>query len=148
MQELIINFLQILVCGEPVITTKQHIIYLSLPVKSLRVQSRMCIPTCLFFLFFFPFLLERDNLLVERRTCDLKVTSSNPGRSGWRIFFSRVNFVCRLLFGVRSHPCVTAVARKRPRSFYQKCGWQATPKHAYVFDLAKWEWADYTAVRE
>ena len=30
--------------------------------------------------------------------------SSGPGRGGGRIFFSRVNFVCRLLFGVRSTP--------------------------------------------
>ena len=32
------------------------------------------------------------------------VASSNPGNSGGRIFFSRVNFVCWLLFGVRSTP--------------------------------------------
>ena len=30
----------------------------------------------------------------ERQTRDRKVASLNPGRSGWRIFFSRVNFVC------------------------------------------------------
>ena len=35
---------------------------------------------------------------------DWKVVSSNPGRSGGRIFFSRVNFVCWLLFRVRSTP--------------------------------------------
>ena len=39
---------------------------------------------------------------LERRTRDQKVARSNPGRSGRRIFFSRVNFVCWLLFGVRS----------------------------------------------
>ena len=38
----------------------------------------------------------------ERGTRDQKVASSNPGRRGGRIFFSRVNFVCWLLFGVRS----------------------------------------------
>ena len=31
---------------------------------------------------------------LERRTRDRKVASSNPGRSGGRVFFSRVNFVC------------------------------------------------------
>ena len=36
----------------------------------------------------------RDSFLVERRTCDRKVASSNPGRGGGRIFFSRVNFAC------------------------------------------------------
>ena len=41
---------------------------------------------------------------LERRTRDRKVASSNPGRSGERIFFSRVNFVCWLLFGVCSSP--------------------------------------------
>ena len=41
---------------------------------------------------------------LECRTRDRKVASSNPGRSGGRIFFSRVNFVCWLLFGVRSTP--------------------------------------------
>ena len=32
--------------------------------------------------------------LLERRTRDRKVASSNPGRSGAIIFFSRVDFVC------------------------------------------------------
>ena len=41
---------------------------------------------------------------LERRTFDQKIASSNPGRSDGRMFFSRVNFVCRLLFGVRSTP--------------------------------------------
>ena len=41
---------------------------------------------------------------LERRTRDRKVASSNSGRSGGRIFFSRVNFVCRLLVDVRSTP--------------------------------------------
>ena len=45
-----------------------------------------------------------DGLLIERQTRDRKVSSSNPGRSGGSIFFSRVNFVCLLLFGVRSTP--------------------------------------------
>ena len=48
-----------------------------------------------------------------------KVASSSPGRSGGRIFFSRVNFVHWLL-SIPFHPRVTAVGRKRPRSFYQK----------------------------
>ena len=37
-------------------------------------------------------------------THDWKVASLNPGRSGGRIFFSSVNFVCWLLFGVCSTP--------------------------------------------
>ena len=35
---------------------------------------------------------------------DPKVASSNPGRSGGRIFFCNVDFLCRLLFGVCSIP--------------------------------------------
>ena len=45
------------------------------------------------------------------------------------------------------HPRVIAVARKRPRSFCQKCRWQVTPKHAYTFDPTMFEWADYAAVQ-
>ena len=37
---------------------------------------------------------SRDSLLVERRTRDRKVATSNLGRSGRRLFFSRVNFLC------------------------------------------------------
>ena len=40
------------------------------------------------------FIGSRRSLLVERRTRDRKVASSNPGRSGGRIFFFRVDFVC------------------------------------------------------
>ena len=66
---------------------------------------------------------------LERRTRDRKVVGLNPCRSGRRIFFSRVNFLCWLLFWYPLHPRVTAVARKRPRSFCQKCRWQVTAKH-------------------
>ena len=44
-------------------------------------------------------------------------------------------------------PKVTAVVRKRPRSFCQKCRWQVTPKRAYTFDPTKSEWADYAPVQ-
>ena len=45
-----------------------------------------------------------DSLLVESRTCDRKVASSSPCRNSSKIFFSRVNFLCWLLLGVRSTP--------------------------------------------
>ena len=82
---------------------------------------------------------------LERRTRDWKVAGSNPCRSGGRIFVSRVNFLCWLLFRYPFHPRVTAVARKRPRSFRQKCRWQVTTKHAYTLGLwlcMKWHGAD------
>ena len=37
-----------------------------------------------------------DSSVVERRTRDRKVSRASPGRSGWGIFFSRVNFLCKL----------------------------------------------------
>ena len=62
-------------------------------------------------------------------------------------FSSPVNFVCRILFGVRSTPRVTAVARKRPQSFLPKCRLLVTPKYAYTLDLTKSEWDDYAAIQ-
>ena len=41
------------------------------------------------------------------------------------------------------HFRVTAVACKRLRPFCQKYRWQVTPKHAYILDPTKSEWADY-----
>ena len=72
---------------------------------------------------------------LERRTRDWKVAGSNPCRSGGSIFFSRVDFLCWLLFRYPFYPRVTAVARKRPRSFCQKCRWQVTAKHAYTLHM-------------
>ena len=81
---------------------------------------------------------------LERRTRDWKVAGSNPCWSGGRIFFSRVDFLCWLLFRYPFHPRVTAVARKRSRSFCQRCRWQVTAKHAYTLSMwlcMKWHGA-------
>ena len=51
---------------------------------------------------------------VERRTRDRKVANLNPGRSSGRISFSRVNFVCAILFGVRSTPVLPQWHVKNP----------------------------------
>ena len=48
---------------------------------------------------------RQNSLVVERQTCDQRVVSSSPSRSGGRIFCSRVDFLCRLLFGVHSTLC-------------------------------------------
>ena len=66
---------------------------------------------------------------LECQTHDWKVVGSNPCRGGGRIFFSRVNFLCWVLFQYPFHPCVTVVAHKRSQSFCQKCRWQVTAKH-------------------
>ena len=57
---------------------------------------------------------SQDSLLVERWTRDQKVVSSNPGRSSGRIFFSRVNFACWLLFSVRFTPVLPQWQVKDP----------------------------------
>ena len=75
---------------------------------------------------------------LERWTRDWKVMGSNPCWSSRRIFFSRVDFLCWLLFRYPFHPHVTAVAHKRSRSFCQKCRWQVTAKHTYT--LPMWLW--------
>ena len=72
---------------------------------------------------------------LERRTRDWKVAGSNPCWNGGRIFFSRVDFLCWLLFRYPFHPRVTTVARKKSRSFCQKCRWQVTTKHAYTLRI-------------
>ena len=72
---------------------------------------------------------------LEHRTRDWKVAGSNPCWNGGIIFFSRVDFLCWLLFRYPFHPRVTAVARKKSRSFCQKCRWQVTAKHAYTLRM-------------
>ena len=72
---------------------------------------------------------------LERQTRDWKVAGSNPCWNGGRIFFSRVDFLCWLLFRYLFHPRVTTVARKKSRSFCQKCRWQVTAKHAYTLRM-------------
>ena len=72
---------------------------------------------------------------LERRTRDWKVAGSNPCWNGGRILFSRVDFLCWLLFRYPFHPRVTTVARKKSRSFCQKCRWQVTAKHAYTLRM-------------
>ena len=72
---------------------------------------------------------------LEHRTRGWKVAGSNPCWNGGRIFFSRVDFLCWLLFRYPFHPRVTAVARKKSRSFCRKCRWQVTAKHAYTLRM-------------
>ena len=45
------------------------------------------------------------------------------------------------------HPRVTAVARKRPRSFCPKCSWQVITEDEYTLDPTKSGWAVYVAVQ-
>ena len=65
----------------------------------------------------------RDSMLVERRTCDRKVTSLNPRGTAGKFSSPELTF-CAYSYSVSIPPCVTVVARKRPWSFYQECRWQ------------------------
>ena len=62
------------------------------------------------------------------------------------IFFLQSQLCVLTLIRCPFHPRGTAVARKRPRSFCQKCKWQVKPRHANTLDPTKSEWADYAAV--
>ena len=76
---------------------------------------------------------------LEHRTRDWKVAGSSripAGTAGeFRVFSARVDFLCWLLFRYPFHPRVTTVARKKSRSFCQKCRWQVTAKHAYTLRM-------------
>ena len=90
------------------------------------------------------FLSHSSAQWLQHRTRDWKVAGLIPCWSGGRIFFSRVDFLCWLLFWYLFHPRVTTVARKRSRSFCQKCRWQVTAKHAYTLRMwlcMKWRGA-------
>ena len=58
----------------------------------------------------------RDGWLVERRTNELKVASSNPGRSGGRIFFSDPELsLCADSYSVSvPPPCYRSGTQKTP----------------------------------
>ena len=65
---------------------------------------------------------------LERRTRDWKVAGSSPGKSGGRSFFSRVNFLCWLLFRYPFHP------RKSPGRYSESTGgWLQLNTHALAF---------------
>ena len=75
---------------------------------------------------------------LERRTRDRKFPSSSPRRSGGRIFFSMVNFLCWLLLRYPLHLRVTVVVHKRSQSLCQKCRWHVTAKHARTVPMWLW----------
>ena len=68
-------------------------------------------------------MLHRSALaqLVEHRTCDRIVASSNPSCSGGKIIFSRVNFFMLTLIR-----CPFLPRYRNGTSFCQKCKWQFT----------------------
>ena len=63
-----------------------------------------------------------------------------PARAAGEISSPKLT-LCADSYSMSVSPRVTAVARKRPRSFCQKCRSQVTPKHAHTLDSKKSEWA-------
>ena len=84
---------------------------------------------------------------VEGWTRDRMVASSNLGRSGGKMFFSRVNFVCSLLFGVRSIPVLPPWHVKDPGHFARSAGDRLHLNTHTSLDPPKMEWADYALVQ-
>ena len=73
----------------------------------------------------------------------IRVIGTDVRRGGGRIFFSRVDFLCRLLFRYPFHLRVTAVARKRSLSFFQKvqvAGYSQTRMHLTYVALHEVTW--------
>ena len=98
-------------------------------VPSLRERESVCVCVCLCLdygrksgqcfllclsLKYMSVLGSRDSSLVEHPTRDQKAVSSSPGRNGGRIFFSRVNCLCWLLFRVHSSLRYCSSTQKTP----------------------------------
>ena len=93
------------------------------------------------------FITARRASWFERRTRDQKVARSNPGRSGGRIFFSGVNFVCWLLFGVHSTLVLLQWHIKDPGHSAKSAGGRSHLNTHTPLTLSKSEWAEYAAVQ-
>ena len=74
---------------------------------------------------------------LERRTRDRRVPGSSPRRSGGIIFFSRVNFLCWLLFRYPFHTLVAANVAKYSGGRLQLITHWCTLHYVCVF-----EWSD------
>ena len=85
----------------------------------------------------------RDSLLVRAPDSRSKGCEFESRQERRENFLLQSQLSVLTLIRCPFHLRVTAVAHKRPRSFCQKCKWQATPKHAYTLDPTKSEWADY-----
>ena len=77
-----------------------------------------CVCICVFFFN----LNSRIAGWLERRTQDQKVASSDPSWRGGRIFFSRANFMCWLLFGAFHPPLLPKWHVKHPHHSAKRAG--------------------------
>ena len=90
---------------------------------------------------------SRDSLLVRAQDSLLKGCEFESRQEQRQNFLLQSQLCVLTLIRCPFYPRVTAVARKRPWSFCQKCRWQVTPKHAYTYDRTKSEWTDHAAVQ-
>ena len=126
---------------EPVFRSKDYVqsgIKLVLSYAGAHLCHQVCLK-CRVYIYIYGFFFTWGGAGIaqwlEHRTRDWKVAGLHPCWNGGRIFFSRVDFLCWLLFRYPFHPRVTTVARKKSRSFCQKCRWQVTAKHAYTLRM-------------
>ena len=87
---------------------------------------------------------SRGSLFVERRPRGPQVEGSNPLQKRQENVLPQSQLCVLTLARCPLKFRVTAVVRKRSRSFCQKWRWQVTPIHAYTHDPTKSEWADST----
>ena len=95
---------------------------------------RLCQPGCWNVPKRYRYMSQRAGIAqrVKHQTRDWKVMGLSPSRSGWRIWFSMVSFLCYFAIWV------TAEALKRAQSFCQKCRWQVTAKHTCTLHMRLW----------
>ena len=91
--------------------------------------------------------MSRDSLLVRAPDSWSKGCEFESRQKRRENFLLEIQLCELTLIRCPIRPRVTEVARKRPRSFCQKCGWPVTPKHANTLDPTKSEWADHAAVQ-
>ena len=84
---------------------------------------------------------------LERWTHDQKGCEFESQQERWQNFPLQSQLCVLTHIQCPFHPHITTVARKRPRSFCQKCRWQVTPNHAYTLDPSQSEWAYYATVQ-
>ena len=95
---------------------------------------KLCSPTCVAIVH--RYILKGAGLVIERLRVRIPAGAAGEFSSPDLTFYADSHSVS---IATR----VTALARKRPRSFCQKCKWQVTPKHEYILDPTKSEKADY-----
>ena len=70
--------------------------------------------------------MNKTKQILQQQIPDQKVAGHG------KMFFSKVNVLCWLLFQYLFHPCVNVAAVKKSLSFCQKRRWQVTAKHTHT----------------